>query len=198
MKELSHFPIPLPLDKIKRRLKIPPSANFTDYDPLIEKLFTLVETGARYEEIGLTMEKGKLILSDGYEIISDSLSNHLENCRKVSLLGVTVGKFIEEEIEKYQQKGRNLEALILDALGSECVEEAALFVSALIHDIVKKNKCTPTKRFSPGYGDLSLEVQKYFFQQLKLEELGMRLNASLLMLPQKSITAFIGWGECER
>jgi cobalamin-dependent methionine synthase I len=82
-------------------------------------------------------------------------------------------------------------------VGSECVEEAAIFVSKQIGEEVKKKAFIPTKRFSPGYGDLSLEVQRYFFKKLKLMEMGINLNLSLLMLPQKSITAFIGWRKRE-
>lgn len=48
-------------------------------------------------------------------------------------------------------------------------------------------------RFSPGYGDFSLEHQKDFFRLLQLEKnLGMSLNSALLMSPSKSITAVIG------
>ena len=160
---------------------------------MLEKYFALVEPRARFREIDMALEMNKIVLEDGYEMVSDSLSRHLENCRKVSLLGVTVGKFIEEEIETCQKRGKNLEALVLDALGSECVEEAAVYITGLIQETIKRNKCVPTRRFSPGYGDLGLEVQQYFFRNLKLEDMGMKLNDSLLMIPQKSITAFIGW-----
>ncbi|MBR2795256.1 MAG: 5-methyltetrahydrofolate--homocysteine methyltransferase, partial [Solobacterium sp.] len=48
-------------------------------------------------------------------------------------------------------------------------------------------------RFSPGYGDLPLDLQKYFSQVLDMPKtIGVRLNDSLLMVPSKSITAFIG------
>lgn len=193
IEDLAQFPIPLPIDRIKRRLKMPRTADFSGYEPRLEKYFSLVDTRARFRDIGLYRETGKIILADGYEMVSESLARHLENCARVSLFGVTVGIFIEEEIQQCQKKGRNLDALMLDALGSECAEEAAIYVSGLIYRTIKKNDCLPTKRFSPGYGDLNLEVQRYFFSNLKLDELGMKLNSSLLMIPQKSITAFIGW-----
>ena len=48
-------------------------------------------------------------------------------------------------------------------------------------------------RFSPGYGDFSLNHQRDFFRLLNLEKnLGMSLNSALLMSPSKSITAVIG------
>ena len=48
-------------------------------------------------------------------------------------------------------------------------------------------------RFSPGFGDVSLEVQKIFFELLQCQKnLALTLNDSLIMSPEKSVTAFIG------
>ena len=48
-------------------------------------------------------------------------------------------------------------------------------------------------RFSPGYGDLGLEMQKDIFAVLDCpRKIGLSLNESLLMSPSKSVTAIIG------
>ena len=48
-------------------------------------------------------------------------------------------------------------------------------------------------RFSPGYGDLSLEMQRDIFRVLDCpRKIGLTLNESLLMSPSKSVTAIIG------
>jgi hypothetical protein len=193
MKEISHFPIGLPLSRIQRRLKVPASADFSKYEHLIDRFFTLVEPRCRFDDLAISLKPGKILFSNGYEMVSESLRTHLQDCSRVSLIGVTIGPHIEEEMESYQKQSKILEPLILDAVGSECVEEAAIYISNLIGDQIRKHRRVPTKRFSPGYGDLSLEVQNYFFKRLKLNEIGLELNASLLMVPQKSITAFIGW-----
>ena len=50
-----------------------------------------------------------------------------------------------------------------------------------------------TDRFSPGYGDLPLDVQKNIFPLLDCErKIGLTLNESLIMSPSKSVTAFVG------
>ena len=52
--------------------------------------------------------------------------------------------------------------------------------------------CT-TKRFSPGYSDLPLEIQRDIFRVLGCEKrIGLMLNESLLMSPSKSVTAIVG------
>ena len=48
-------------------------------------------------------------------------------------------------------------------------------------------------RYSPGYGDLSLEVQSEVLKVLNADKiLGIKLGANLLMTPKKSITAVQG------
>ena len=51
-------------------------------------------------------------------------------------------------------------------------------------------------RFSPGYGDFSLEHQREFFRILEVQKkIGVTLTESLLMMPSKSVTAVIGLSE---
>jgi hypothetical protein len=193
MKEISHFPITLPLDRIRRRLKVPLSGDFSRYRELIDRFFVLVEPSCRYDDRDVTVGDRKIVMKDGFEINSKSLGDHLRGCCRVTMIAVTIGDHVEEKITHFGNQNKMLESMILDAMGSECVEEAAIYLSGLIGNEVRKRGLIPTKRFSPGYGDLKLDVQRYFFDQLKLVDMGLRLNDSLLMLPQKSITAFIGW-----
>ena len=53
-------------------------------------------------------------------------------------------------------------------------------------------------RFSPGYGDFSLDCQKDIIRALEAEKtVGVTLTDSLLMTPSKSVTAVIGAGRNE-
>ena len=47
-------------------------------------------------------------------------------------------------------------------------------------------------RFSPGYGDVDLAVQKDFFRLLPCTRIGLTLMDTLIMSPEKSVTAFVG------
>ena len=50
-------------------------------------------------------------------------------------------------------------------------------------------------RFSPGYGDLPLSLQRDIFRVLDCpRKIGLTLNESLLMSPSKSVTAIVGLG----
>ena len=49
-------------------------------------------------------------------------------------------------------------------------------------------------RFSPGYGDLPLAMQREIFAALPLEKaLGLTLGENLLMTPTKTVTAIAGF-----
>ena len=48
-------------------------------------------------------------------------------------------------------------------------------------------------RYSPGYGDVPLDTQRIFFSLLPCtSKIGLTLTDSLVMAPEKSVTAFIG------
>ena len=50
-----------------------------------------------------------------------------------------------------------------------------------------------TDRFSPGYGDLPLTVQKDLCGVLDTRRtLGLTVNESMLLIPEKSVTAVMG------
>ena len=56
-----------------------------------------------------------------------------------------------------------------------------------------------TRRFSPGYGDLSLDLQKTVFELLNPEKhIGITLTDGMLMTPMKSVSAFIGIKRTEK
>jgi len=55
-----------------------------------------------------------------------------------------------------------------------------------------------TPRFSPGYGDLSLDHQKGLLKYVEADKIGISLSETMVMLPEKSITAVIGWKERNR
>ena len=54
-------------------------------------------------------------------------------------------------------------------------------------------------RFSAGYGDFPLDIQKEIFDVLDPgRKIGVTLNQSMLMSPSKSVTAIVGITDCEK
>ena len=57
----------------------------------------------------------------------------------------------------------------------------------------KSRNLQTKRRFSPGYGDLELSVQRDLCRVLDTErQIGLTLTESCMMVPVKSVTAIIG------
>ena len=125
---------------------------------------------------------------------SGSLRRHLDGCSHIILFGATVGIGLDRLIARYG-KTAPAKALLLQAIGAERIEALCnAFSQKIKHDIAIEGLHT-TARFSPGYGDLPLELQREIFRTLNCSgRIGLTLNDSLMMSPSKSVTAIIGIG----
>ena len=123
-----------------------------------------------------------------FSVKSRGLAKNLALCRKVCIFGATLGANFDRLLIKYTRISP-VKALIFQAIGAERVEALCnAFCLSL-----KGEGYTLKPRFSAGYGDLPLEVNKNIFTVLNIEKnLGVTLNDSLLMSPTKSVTAFVG------
>ena len=124
-----------------------------------------------------------------FSVLSHQLARNLENCTRVLLLAATVGVGIDRLIQKYSRIAPS-RALMLQAIGAERIEALC---DAFCDDTEKEMVVSLRPRFSPGYGDLPLSVQKDIISLLEApKRIGLSLNDSLLMSPTKSVTAFAG------
>ena len=124
------------------------------------------------------------------------LQKNLCSCSQAVVFGATLGTALDRLITKYGHLSP-ARALMLQALGTERIEALC--------DSFCQNLCTQQNiflrpRFSPGYGDLTLDAQKDIFQMLDCpKNIGLHLTQSLLMTPSKSVTAIAGIGKsCEK
>jgi cobalamin-dependent methionine synthase I len=141
----------------------------------------------------LEKSERKVVLADGIVFESASLAKLLKNSSKVVMMASTVGAEITAETNILIEKNRASEAIIVDAAASEIVDEVMNKINLLCANLAKKEGFKLTKmRFSPGFGDLSLENQKLFFKALELEKMGLELTESFMIVPEKSVTAVVG------
>lgn len=134
------------------------------------------------EELDLTFAKTE----------SRLLMKNLGGCHKIVLFCATVGVEMDRLIAKYAATSP-AKSLMLDALGSERVEALCDLFNSEIAQTARDGRCKAHPRFSPGYGDLPLEIQRAIFAVLNPEKrIGVMLNDNLFMSPSKSVTAIIG------
>ena len=126
-----------------------------------------------------------------FQLQSKDLYNNLKNCHKVYLLACTLGPQVDSLIRKTQFTDQVM-ASVFQSTGAMYIEEVVDFANNQIAQIEKNQNNFTRPRFSPGFGDVSLEVQKHFFNLLPCSKIGLSLMDTLIMAPEKSVTAFIG------
>ena len=122
---------------------------------------------------------------------SRDLGNNLKDCKKVALLAATLGPQVDALIRRHSSMNP-VYASILQATGAMFIEEVVDFVNDEIKKIAEAAGLKTKPRYSPGYGDVPLEVQKDFFRLLPCTRIGLTLMDTLIMAPEKSVTAFVG------
>lgn len=117
----------------------------------------------------------------------------LAQCGRAVLLACTLGTQFDRRLLALQARDM-AKAALTDACGSALVEQgcgqaereiAARFPEAYLTD-----------RFSPGYGDLPLSLQKDVCALLDApRRLGVQVTDSFLLNPSKTVTAVVGLSE---
>ena len=123
---------------------------------------------------------------------SRALFTNLKGCGKIVLFAATVGHEMDRLIKK-QSLLSPAKSVCLQAIGSERVESLCDTLNAELKEQYKKQGFLLKPRFSPGYGDLSLSLQREIMPALDCAKLlGISLGENLMMSPSKSVTAIIG------
>ncbi len=121
---------------------------------------------------------------------SRKLQTHLAGCDRIVLFALTAGMEMERLILRAKALSP-LHGLMMNAVGAAIAEEACDRLCGRLAAAFPED--TLRDRFSPGYGDLPLSLQKDIFTALSCEKrLGLTLTGSLLMQPGKSVTAIVG------
>ena len=138
-------------------------------------------------------EEAVLHLAGGDTIASAGVSARYPEAAWMWFGAVTIGSALPAKSAEWMQAGHSAEAVIADAVGGESADAAMDFLQKQAAGTLRHwGMHLAERRFSPGYGDWDLSGQKLFFELLPLEELGIRLTDSLLMVPEKSVTAVAG------
>ena len=128
-------------------------------------------------------------LDNGIELKSAAFAGFVRLADYLWIGGVSIGSGIAELMEKHSDNMSK--SVIFDAVGSECADEALGNLQKIsAGTLMRYNLVLDKARFSPGYGNLSLTVQRDIFNLLPMCKLGVSLTESCIMVPEKSVTAF--------
>ena len=125
-------------------------------------------------------------------IKSKELMQNLEGCKEAVVFAATIGIFTDRQIQK-ETILSPVKACIYQAVGAAVIEAVCDdFNKWLLKEETKKGFGLKP-RFSPGYGDVPLWVQKDICRELNAaKNAGITLTDSMLMIPEKSVTAIVG------
>jgi len=164
----------------------------TDKD--IEYALSLIELKGLASRIPIKeIKTSQVILSEKTTFKSRSLAEFLAGYSECLTLGATSGQRIVKTIQESSHGQNFTQAVILDAVASEMTDAAlSWIVDYFNNQLRRENKHVSSKRFSAGYGDLSLDNQKIIVDVLDMKQIGVTVNKNFMLIPEKSVTAIAG------
>ena len=161
-----------------------------------DEMLDVIQPQSVCEKFDLTVEYDEkkdfgLVTFSDVTIKSKDLARNLRSCSQIVLFAATLGPQCDQLIRRAQVKDQ-VKAAVFQATGAMYIEKCVDLLNENIKQDAEAQGKTTRPRFSPGYGDLSLDVQKSFFRLLPCQRIGLTLMDTLVMSPEKSVTAFVG------
>ena len=134
-----------------------------------------------YRECQVTYERDGAYLPF-YPHPSKTLKAALQGAERAIVFAASIGHGIDRLIQGFGIRS-TLQGLILDSYANERIESLC--------DTFCREITGSVLRVSAGYGDIPIEMQRDIFSYLSPECIGVTLNESLMLSPQKSVTAIL-------
>ena len=135
-------------------------------------------------------EDGVFLPESGLLLPGRDLARHLSGCSKAVLMAVTLGAAADALIRRCQVEDL-ARGVVMDSCATAAVEEACDRVEDQILSALPGQYFT--SRFSPGYGDLPLELQTPLLELLDApRRMGLCATRENILTPRKSVTALMG------
>lgn len=129
---------------------------------------------------------------DGMRVQSEALAAHLAGCERALLFAATLGSGVDLLIMRYSQVKMSY-AVMLQAASAALIEWYCDRAGEEFETKYADEGCYLRPRFSPGYGDFSIEHQSELTAHLNAYKYaGITVSGGGQMTPMKSVTAVIG------
>ena len=135
-------------------------------------------------------DEGIILGAVSEPLTGKAIKRHMEGCKRAVLLAATLSQEADKLIRQAAVDNMAY-SLALDCICSAAIEqvcdraEEEIFAA---HPVPYR-----TWRFSPGYGDLPITLQRPLLLSLNAQRrIGLTVTDSSLLIPSKSVTAIIG------
>ena len=158
---------------------------------VVPELRKVLTPQAVYVSYPLKIENDVLYYAE-YQFHSRELARYLRQCSAIYLFAATIGPKIDQQIQR-MEKLDPVRGVIMQAAGAMYIEKYCDILCEKIAKNVAADGFEIKNRFSPGFADVPLETQKLFFKVLDCShKIGLTLMDTMIMAPEKSVTAFCG------
>ena len=138
-----------------------------------------------------------IVAGDVLKLPGKDIKAHLKNCYGIIVMGVTLGNEVDTLIRRTEIINMS-DAVILDAACNVAIEEYSKICEEDIRNNIMKDNKYLTMRYSPGYGDLPIDIQDELVKIIDGgRKIGLYVTPSHIMIPRKSITSIMGVANIE-
>ncbi|MCT4593664.1 MAG: methionine synthase [Anaeromicrobium sp.] len=146
-----------------------------------------------YDIFNINKDNGYILENTNFTLEGENIKEHLKDSTKCVVMVATLGSMVDYKI-RYYEKINLTKALILDACATTYIEYICDRIEEEIKEIARNEGKNITFRYSPGYGDFSIEVQNNILNILDgNKRVGVTATESSILIPRKSVTALIGF-----
>lgn len=143
--------------------------------------------------VPVTFGAGNILHLGPLEVESAALRKNLTGCEEAVLFAATLGVEVDRLMARCTALGQVSQAAICQAAAAALIETYCDQVNDALRREAEADGWYLRPRFSPGYGDFSIQHQRELSQVLRTtERIGLTVSESLMLLPSKSVTAVVG------
>lgn len=166
----------------------------SELDHIIKETEDLCPVSTAYRLVRIREHRSGIVeLEDGTVLSGGALSKLLAESNEVVLMASTAGSAVMDRIRALFDGGRAGDAVVMDAAASEIADAGLDFLMDYIATFLRREGKTLTKhRFSPGYGDFTLDQQAHFARLLEIGKMGIAITETCMLIPEKSVLAVAG------
>ncbi len=151
----------------------------------LDTVFTLATFRSLTRKSALLRNDGVLTLDGVIPLPYDSLRHRFAKSDAVYIVVCTLGSDVMRQIQR-RFLTDPAEAVVLDACASAVTDAFAGYLQSRLPE-------PTTRRFSPGYGDVPLALQRELFHRMDVSKgIGVYITEGDLMIPEKSVLFLAG------
>jgi len=155
----------------------------------------LLEPAMAYEIHPVKEVRDKRLYLEGDVVLNGAkLVSVLGEAKELAVIISTIGPKLEERATEYFRQGEPLRGFLLDGIGSAAIDALYQEICILMMRQSSIRGYQAGSRLSPGSHGFPISEQSTLFELAPGGEIGVSLNESGMMLPQKSTSMVMGLG----